>query len=420
MNFKSDPSYPAYPIFSFLGFVLVLVPLPWHLQAWNAGTCLYMIWTSIACLNMFINSVVWHGSALNKAPVWCDISVHLIIAVAVAIPAASLCINRRLYKIANGSMVSVSRQERRNAVIIDLCIGLGIPIIQVPLQYIVQGHRFDILEDIGCQPSQVNTPPAYPLVILWPLMISLVSACYCALTLRAFMKRRTQFSEFLNAANSSLTLNRYFRLMALATMEYLFTIPISIYGLTLWLNHPGAMAPFNWAAIHFDFSRVGIYPAVLWRYNRDNETSVELTRWSVPFCAFVFFAFFGFADEARRHYKMAFWAIARRLGFQPPQKKQASPFVRMPGSKARPQPNSSTSESLPVYAPRTTYNPQRNSFSSEKHVPSVYSSAYHDLESGIDFKTPGSASTFSPSSADIPSSLHHDNLIDPPGIPRAL
>ena len=43
-------------------------------QAWNTGTCLYMIWTGIACFIQFINSIVWNGNAYNPAPVWCDIS----------------------------------------------------------------------------------------------------------------------------------------------------------------------------------------------------------------------------------------------------------------------------------------------------------------------------------------------------------
>ena len=45
-----------------------------------------------------------------------------------AILAASLVINRRLYKIASTSSVSTSRAERRRAILIDLAIGMGIPI----------------------------------------------------------------------------------------------------------------------------------------------------------------------------------------------------------------------------------------------------------------------------------------------------
>ena len=69
----SDLTYPAFPVLAFLGAGLVLVPLPWHVQAWNSGTCLYMIWTALGLLNMAVNSIVWRSSVVNYAPVWCDI-----------------------------------------------------------------------------------------------------------------------------------------------------------------------------------------------------------------------------------------------------------------------------------------------------------------------------------------------------------
>lgn len=45
--------------------------------AWNTGTCLFMAWTGLACLNSFVNSIVWNGNVINWAPVWCDISRSL-------------------------------------------------------------------------------------------------------------------------------------------------------------------------------------------------------------------------------------------------------------------------------------------------------------------------------------------------------
>ena len=69
----SDSSYPLFPVVSLLGCVVSFIPLPWHLQAWNAGTCIYMFWAGFASLIQFVNSVVWHGNMENVAPVWCDI-----------------------------------------------------------------------------------------------------------------------------------------------------------------------------------------------------------------------------------------------------------------------------------------------------------------------------------------------------------
>ena len=42
----------------------------------------------------------------------------------------------------------------------------------------MQGHRFNILEDIGCIPATFNTPPAYPLVFMWPPLIGCFSFVY--------------------------------------------------------------------------------------------------------------------------------------------------------------------------------------------------------------------------------------------------
>jgi pheromone a factor receptor len=46
-------------------------------------------------------------------------------------------------------------------------------------EYIVQGHRFNIYEQVGCFPATFNTAPAYPLVFMWPVVLGLVSFVFC-------------------------------------------------------------------------------------------------------------------------------------------------------------------------------------------------------------------------------------------------
>ncbi|KAL4070140.1 pheromone A receptor-domain-containing protein [Scleroderma yunnanense] len=298
---------------AFVGFVLVTIPLPWHLEAWNTGTCLYMIWTSLGCLNLFINSVVWNSDVINKAPVWCDISTRFMIGLAVAIPSASLCINRRLYHIVSVDSVTKTRAEKRRDVLVDLAIGLGIPVLEMILQYIVQGHRFNIFEEVGCFPATYNTPPAYALVFTWPIAIGLVSASYCIRTIRELAVRRAQFEELLSA-NRNMTSSRYFRLMGLAGIEVLCTLPLGAYA--IYLNSSAAQIQpwISWSNTHYDFSLVGQYPSVVWHSDQLNVISIELSRYVVVFCAFVFFGFFGFADEARRNYRLAYTSFAKKVG----------------------------------------------------------------------------------------------------------
>jgi Pheromone A receptor len=60
--------------FSFISSILVSIPLPWHLQARNTATCLYMLWVSLTGLTVFINTVLWDGNVVDRSPVWCDFS----------------------------------------------------------------------------------------------------------------------------------------------------------------------------------------------------------------------------------------------------------------------------------------------------------------------------------------------------------
>jgi pheromone a factor receptor len=109
-----------------------------------------MIWAGLGCLMQCINSIVWNGNMINRVPVYCDIckSVDVLslersltlryptasriqIAQNVAIPACSLCINRRLYKVATAKVMMPTDAEKRRAVIQDLMIGVGLPILQI-------------------------------------------------------------------------------------------------------------------------------------------------------------------------------------------------------------------------------------------------------------------------------------------------
>jgi hypothetical protein len=132
------------------------------------------------------------------------------------------------------------------------------------------------------------------------------------LTLRAFAKRRSQFKQLLSA-HSNLNSNRYFRLMGLSGIELLSTIPISSW--VIYSNSADGVEPWKgWEDTHSHFSRVDQFPSLIWR-NGPAHFGIEFTRWSIVVCAFIFFAFFGFADEARKNYHHVFSSVAKRVGY---------------------------------------------------------------------------------------------------------
>jgi pheromone a factor receptor len=306
-------SNTAFTVFSAIGLVLSLIPLRWHLESWNVGTCMYMIWTALGCLVYFVDSIVWSGNSINWAPAWCDIAIRIQIALAVAWPACILCIIRRLYHIASTTNVSTTRAEKRREMIVDLLITVGIPVLEMGLEYIVAGHRFNIIEDFGCLPATYNTPPAYVLVWSWPLILGIISACYGVLTVRAFMERRKQFKDLMSA-NSYLTYSRYWRLIALASVDFCFTIPIAVRTIAL-AALSGVHPWISWDNTHGNYSRVVQIPRVLLDQDPALVFSLEIARWAAVICAFVFFGFFGFADEAMKNYRLVASTVTKRFGY---------------------------------------------------------------------------------------------------------
>ncbi|KAI0702581.1 STE3-domain-containing protein [Earliella scabrosa] len=393
---STDPTWPAYPIVSFLGFILVLVPLPWHLQAWNSGTCYYMIWTALGCLNEFVNSIVWHNNVLNVAPIWCDISTRIIVGQSVGIPMASLCISRRLYNISRVSNVLTTRAQKRRVILVDSLLCVLFPIICMVFSYIVQGHRFNIFENLGCYPAIYNTLPTYFLVYMWPTIIGLVSSVYCVLSLISLVKRHKQFREFIQTG-SALTVSRYYRLMLLSITEIIFTTPLGIYQ--LYSNAiDGALHPWlGWDDTHYNFSRVGQYPAVIWRANLNLLIPLEMSRWILPLCAFVFFGFFGFAEEAQRHYKMVLQFISDRFAFL-----RLRTASRLAGSKQTlPTQRLPSQEFLPPYVayPKPPAAAQLYGIDGKK---SVYSIGDLDLPSNPTFEVDFSKAPTTPSTPSTP------------------
>ena len=151
-----------------------------------------------------------------------------------------------------------------------------------------------------------------------------------ALTLRAFWKRRVQFAELISS-NSSLNVSRYVRLILLALVNMMLTVPLGVFS--IYLNSHIPLSPWtSWEDVHFNFSRVGLVPSLIWRSNPSFNTGVELTRWLFPVSALLFFALFGFASEAQKQYHTVFYKCHKAFGLKSATSKQASKLPYLPRS----------------------------------------------------------------------------------------
>ena len=201
-------------------------------------------------------------------------------------------------------------------------------LIACHIEYIVQPYRFDLVEDIGPMLVVVLQYPSIPLFYLWPIVIGMVSLFYCGaylavcirpvahlstvMTIYHFYKRGRQFSQVMSS-NRGLNQSRYFRLMCLSMIEIFGTIPLASWVLSL--NAKAGFVPWvGFAALHQDFDLIYQIPSVVWKNYHISHVLFEFYRWSLVACAFTFFGFFGFADEARRHYRLVYTSLASRVG----------------------------------------------------------------------------------------------------------
>jgi pheromone a factor receptor len=102
--------------------------------------------------------------------------------------------------------------------------------------------------------------------------------------------------------------------MAISATEILGTIPLGT--LLIVKNAKLGVHPWRgWAYTHDHYSVVHQVPASIWKNVPDGAFGLEMYRWLLVLCAFLFFALFGFADEARRHYRSVYASIASRIGY---------------------------------------------------------------------------------------------------------
>lgn len=205
---------------------------------------------------------------------------------------------------------------------LDVSFCFGLPIVQVILRYIVQGHRYDIHENIGCSIPALFSWPTVIITYFVPLIIAIAAAVYAGesrpsfkappncsselrkyhlhravLALRWFLIRRMQFLAVLHASSGGLTTGRYLRLISLAMVDVTLVIFGTLFTMVSSFKNLDLMAYGSWQSAHQDFGQVLQFPEDI----HDNVTTA-VPLYLFPIYSFTFFIFFGFGEEAIHEY----------------------------------------------------------------------------------------------------------------------
>ncbi|KAI0053489.1 STE3-domain-containing protein [Auriscalpium vulgare] len=312
--------YAYLPAAALIAAVLSIIPITWQWRARNIPTTSLCLWLFVTNIIYAVNTIVWAGNVALHSAVWCDISTKVMIGSQVALPAATVCIARMLWSLASGRH---STQSKRFWMWVDIAVCVGAPVLVMILHYIVQGHRFDIVENFGCEPAVYFSIPSIFILSFLPLLFSAATLVFSALAFYFFMRRRIEFATFLSGSGSSLTPIRYIRLMLMAVLLAAWNGALTAYNVDV-NTAPGLRPWTNWDDVHSDFSRVDLYASLL--LPASFRRNLMLFWWAVPVSAYLAFAFFGLGEEAFKEYrKLGRWIARRVLRRQPSLPSYSSP-----------------------------------------------------------------------------------------------
>lgn len=281
-------------------------------------------WLFIINVIYGVDAIVWGDNTDTVIPVWCDITSKLLVGINFALPSASLCISIHLEHVASLRVARTTLSDKRRRQIFEALMCFGLPLLFMGLHFIVQGHRFDIIEEYGCRPTIYFSIPSLFIIWIPPLVVSIMALVFAALALRHFMLRRISFAAHLTTSHSALTTSRYLRLMLMASLQMVWSLALMIFS--LWFNIMAVPLRrwTTWNDVHSDFGRIDLYATAFTPL--PIITSYYVLWWMPPISTLVFVIFFAFGRDAMEEYKKFFIWFRTRILRWSPDSEQSSKF----------------------------------------------------------------------------------------------
>ena len=198
----------------------------------------------------------------------------------------------------------------------------------MPSDVVVQDHRGTIAEGLGCVAVINNITLSYPLILIWPSILSLIAAVYACLSFRTFLSlRRRNTTDELFSSGYSISKDQYLRLMCFSLIPMLLMLPLTFTHLLLDIKH-GPRPWISWEDTHSNFNRFEFYSQAVLEASPTVYGTWVVYLCGCPVSCFLFFIFLGTNDEQRRQYRRWFFVILRPFGIKPAPSSTDSPTVR--------------------------------------------------------------------------------------------
>ncbi|KAF7304158.1 Fungal pheromone STE3G-protein-coupled receptor [Mycena indigotica] len=303
----------ALPAAPFIALILLLLTVPHHWRMRSFPTLAIIVWLSLHNLIEGVSAAVWDGNVDPRglpAKVYCDITTKLLLGAEVGLPGCCLCLARRLYRIVSGYGELSGAERCLYDRVIDIWLCWGMPILVMALHIIVQGHRFDLIEDIGCQPAIYFSWPSLLILNLTVFLSGILSPVYSACTFYKLYTRhrtvRVRIQYHSNSAGSkyAMTFESFVRLVIITFLIGTLTTAFVAYVAYSAFSEEGLQPWTSWADVHDGFGNIWQYHLV--DFEHEDLVELYLFWWLWPAGSAVFFVFFGLSAEARAEWRELF------------------------------------------------------------------------------------------------------------------
>ncbi|KIM27261.1 hypothetical protein M408DRAFT_330161 [Serendipita vermifera MAFF 305830] len=319
--------YPAFPIICSFVIVGTIIPIPVHWRAGNTATVSLGLWTLSCNIVFLVGTITWHGNIDNPYPIWGDIVNVYLSMFPTGLASSALCVQYRLWTIAKAKTVFITKKDQQRQKYVTWFLCLGLPMLVAVLHYIVQGHRYNLWEDIGPVIATYNVTLAYPIYLMWDSLICVICAVYSILTIRLFLARRKEYDAVL-ASGSSINKDKYSRLLCLAAVSVVFHLPLSLWVMLYSATVLHVSPWISWEDTHSNYGRIAYYSRLTLSQLPDLVTQMSVVYWSTALCGFNYFILFAFGEEVVKYYQGIIGAMLKPFGIQYPKKRKRNAVKR--------------------------------------------------------------------------------------------
>ncbi|MBW0490563.1 hypothetical protein O181_030278 [Austropuccinia psidii MF-1] len=297
------PTLVAYLILSLACSIINVAPTIYHLKQGHSGPAAFGAWVVLLNTFDFANAFIWRHDAIDRAPVFCDISTKITLVGPLGLLIANCCIIRYLAKIVTppGSLEDIRRRRRRQ--ILDYGLSFGFPSFLAGISLLYQVARYQVNQQAGCSPVTALVWPTFIFALIWPPISCGIACGYSVYVMYWLARRRRDLRALVEKSDTTISLSCFVRMGALSATYLCISAPCTIIGIMATIQSIGPYIPWqHWADIH----------------NGDNSLSVvrqnplyqlTLRDWLPVFGGLTIFVFFSFGKESLAIYDRLFRII---------------------------------------------------------------------------------------------------------------